>query len=891
MDKNAIKKYAIWAREELLHRVSAKAQEYGITSDETEDAGAGFINDKLLTDTEKKQRTALIAKIRGDGYEQALEEIAYTWFNRFIALRFMEVNGYLPTRVRVFTDDENHFRPQILAEAIHLDLPGLDVDKVIDLKQRNDNDALYKYLLITQCNALNAVLPDMFQKIDDYTELLFPDNILREGSVLARLVSDIPAEDWTDHVQIIGWLYQYYNTELKAKVFARPSGQKINKEDIPAATQLFTPDWIVRYMVENSLGRIFIDKRKNEGIYADGRAPEEMTWQETETKRIANERDIAEKMGWKYYLSEAEQTPEIRAQLAEIEQEYEALNVKDIKVIDPCSGSGHICGYLFDVLIQMYEQAGYNSRSAVRSIIENNLYGLDIDERAAQLTYFAVMMKGCRYDGRFLTRTDAYGKPDVPQPRVYAITESNGIKSDVIDYFVNGDSSLQKELDPILHDMRDAKEYGSLVQVTPVDFGTLYARFDEIIDDVSIYKEQVLAELLPLVRVAQVLAQRYHVVCTNPPYMAVSNAGEKLQAYIKKNYPDSKADLFAAFIERCGRYAGKNGYQAMVTMHSWMFLSSFEKLRAKLQLLDTVNMVHLGARAFEEIGGEVVQTTSFVMRKSHIKDYQGTYCRLIEPTTQQGKEEMFLAGENRYSARQDNFSKIPGVPVAYWVSEQLLSIFEKKFFISDIAEPRVGMATANNERFIRLWFEVNLSRIGFSMSTRNAAKKSGKRWFPFAKGGEKRKWYGNNDYVVNWENDGAEIQNFRDTETGRIRSHNYNLDYIFQSAITWTVISSSYTSFRFCPEGFLYSNSGYGMFFKDNQQKIETLGLLNTKIVAEILKVLSPTIGFESGYLRKIPYMQGTEKVGEIVQKSVQLTKLDWDSYETSWDFKRHPMV
>lgn len=355
MDKNAIKKYAIWAREELLRRVSAKAQEYGITSDETEDAGAGFINDKLLTDTEKKQRTALIAKIRGDGYEQALEEIAYTWFNRFIALRFMEVNGYLPTRVRVFTDDENHFRPQILAEAIHLDLPGLDVDKVIDLKQRNDNDALYKYLLITQCNALNAVLPDMFQKIDDYTELLFPDNILREGSVLARLVSDIPAEDWTDHVQIIGWLYQYYNTELKAKVFARPSGQKINKEDIPAATQLFTPDWIVRYMVENSLGRIFIDKRKNEGIYADGRAPEEMTWQETETKRIANERDIAEKMGWKYYLSEAEQTPEIRAQLAEIEQEYEALNVKDIKVIDPCSGSGHICGYLFDVLIQMYE--------------------------------------------------------------------------------------------------------------------------------------------------------------------------------------------------------------------------------------------------------------------------------------------------------------------------------------------------------------------------------------------------------------------------------------------------------------------------------------------------------------------------------------------------------
>ena len=547
MDKNAIKKFAVWARRALIERVSQKAMQYGIEEHNSLPAGVDSVNGKVLTDTEKAQRRALIAQIQAKDYKEVMEEVAYTWFNRFIALRFMEVNGYLPSHVRVFTDEENHFKPQIIDEALHLDLDGLDMEKVYGFKNANQTEELYKYLLITQCNALNSVLPGMFQRISDYTELLLPDNLLREGSVLEQMVENIPEEDWRDAVQIIGWLYQYYNAEKKDEVFtALKKNVKITKENIPAATQLFTPDWIVRYMVENSLGRLWVEGHPNDTLKAD----------------------------WKYYLEEAPQEPEVEAQLAEIRKEYAALTPDKIKCIDPCCGSGHILVYLFDLLIQIYESYGYTTREAVESIVQNNLYGLDIDDRAAQLAYFAVMMKARQYDRRFLSRGT--------QPHVYAIRESNGVDHYALEYFCNGDAKLKAAMDSILKDLKDAKEYGSILTVAPVDFAALYARFDEVIGDINLNKNAVLTQLLPLVQAAEALAQKYDVVVTNPPYMGSSGMGAKLAEYVKKNYPDSKSDLFACFIERGNNAVVRHGLNCMVTMQSWMFLSSFEKMRTNI---------------------------------------------------------------------------------------------------------------------------------------------------------------------------------------------------------------------------------------------------------------------------------------------------------------------
>ena len=735
MDKNAIKKYAVWARRELISRVSQRAALYEITDKDYGDASADSVLGRVMSAEEKHQRQALIAQIREKGYEQVMEEIAYTWFNRFIALRFMEVNGYLPSRVRVFTDDENNFKPQILTEAINMELDGLDMEKVYALKNANDDDALFKYMLIVQCNALSSILPGMFQRISDYTELLLPDNLLREGSVIEQMISMIPEEDWKDAVQIIGWLYQYYNSEKKDDVFAAlKKNVKITKENIPAATQLFTPDWIVRYMVENSLGRLWLEGHPD--------VKEQLLPTEEEQSAYAAGNRDPEDTKWHYYLEEAEQEPDVQEQLAEIRKEYAALTPDQLKVIDPCSGSGHILVYMFDVLMQIYESYGYTTREAVASIVENNLYGLDIDDRAAQLAYFAVMMKARQYDRRFFSRGI--------QPHVYAIAESNHVDSFALEYFCNGDAKLKKAMDTIISELHDAKEYGSILTVTQQDWSALYARFAEIEEDIYISREAALSGLLPLVQTAQALAQKYDTVVTNPPYMAVSNADAKVNDYVKKNFPDSKADLFAVFIERCGQMAKKNGYQAMITQHSWMFLSSFEKLRTKLLVVDIVNMAHLGARAFEEIGGEVVQTTAFVIRKSHIADYKGEYCRLIEPTSQQGKENMFLDGENRYNTDQSNFSKIPGSPVAYWVSAGLLSAFATGKSLGDIALARNGMKTGENGRFVRLWWEVILQGFNSTACDWKEASSSGAKWFPYNKGGEFRKWYGNNDCIVNW---------------------------------------------------------------------------------------------------------------------------------------------
>ena len=840
MNKNAIQKFAIWARNELIAQVSQRAYQYGIDESGFGDASADTLNGRLLTAEEKSQRQELIKQIKEKGYKQVMEEVAYTWFNRFIALRFMEVNNYLPSHIRVFSDDSGAFKPEILIDVLHLDLPGLDSGKVAEYIESNDTEALYRYLLLTQCNALNSALPVMFERMGGYTEMLLPNNILRQDSVLGHMVSDIPEGDWQDAVQIIGWLYQYYNTELKDDTFAQlKKNVKITKERIPAATQLFTPDWIVRYMVENSLGRLWLEGHPNAELHD----------------------------GWNYYLDEAEQERPVEAQLAKLREEYKTIKPEEIKVIDPCMGSGHILVYAFDVLMQIYTSAGWDQREAAQSILKNNLYGLDIDDRAAQLAYFAVMMKARQYDRRLLTRGI--------QPNIYSIRESNGIQAMTIEYFHKDDPKLKADIESIVTEMRDAKEYGSILNITPVDFAGLYARFDEIRNDINMMQMSALDELQPLVKCAELLAQKYDVVVTNPPYMAVSNAGAKVNNYVKKNFPDSKADLFAVFIERCGQMVKKNGYQAMITQHAWMFLSSFEKLRTKLLAVDIVNMAHLGARAFEEIGGEVVQTTSFVIRKSHIADYKGEYCRLIEPTSQQGKEDMFLSGENRYAADQSNFSKIPGSPVAYWVSKGFQRLFSST--LGDVCDVKKGSDTGNNDRYVRNWWEVDVSKADFKCHT--------KKWIPYIKGGEARKWFGHLTFLVNWDNNGLEIRN---EPKATVR----NEQFFYREGITWSDVGTNSTTFRFFPSGCLRDNRGPAIFAR---MPFYVLGLLNSPVSQTAQRIVNPTICFQAGSAKAIPYIEGNsvqiQECTDLTAKNVDISHNNWDSYETSWDFKRNPLV
>ena len=853
MDKNAIKKYAVWARRELIERVSQRAMIYGITAKDAGDPNAESVNGHLLSQAEKRQRQALIRNIKTKGYEQVMEEVAYTWFNRFAALRFMEVNGYLPSHIRVFTNDVGEFKPQILAEAIHLELDGLDMNKVYELESANKSEELFKYLLIVQCNALNSILPVLFQRIEDYTELLLPDYLLREGSVIEQMISTIPEEDWTDQVQIIGWLYQYYNTEPKDKVFANlKKNIKITKENIPAATQLFTPDWIVHYMVENSLGRLWLEGHPNDALKSE----------------------------WKYYLDEAEQEPEVQAQLATIRKEYAALKPEEIRVIDPCMGSGHILCVLFDVLVRIYEDYGYTAREAAVKIVENNLWGLDIDERASQLSYFAVMMKARQYDRRFFTRK--------VQPHVYAIEESNGITSAPMhDMGLNLTkeeyTEAVKQAMRLVEEMHDAKEYGSIIRVTSCDWDLL-RRFavprgaSEGQMMLDIHGEiEASARLQVLINIGETLSQKYHTAVTNPPYLSSGGMSSILQEYVKRYYADSKADLFAVFIEKCQGFLVKSGFQAMITQHSWMFLTSFENLRDKLVNSDLVNMVHLGARAFEEIGGEVVQTTSFVFRKNLNRGYIGTYCRLLSPTTQNGKEEMFLKRENRFTACTDKYSLIPGKPYAYWISEKFASVFSNKK-LSSYVTAQEGLKTADNERFIRFWHEIDITKSNLFSDSRDI------KWVKHTKGGQFNRWYGNNDSVLNYENDGYELRNFKKASlTG---TENY-----YKPDITWTRISTGNASFRYTPAGSIPNMAGLALYCNDLMYYI---GLLNSKVIGECLAIMNPTINYPPGTICKLPVVYSAEyaeQVRDLARRCIEISKCDYDSFEQSWDYMRHPLV
>lgn len=884
MDKNAIKKFAVWARTELIARVSLKGVEYGITEDNIEDANADSVGGKVLTADEKKQRQALIAEINDKGYKQVMEEVAYTWFNRFSALRFMEVNGYLPSHVRVFTDEENNFKPQIITEAIHLDLDGLDMEKVYELKDAEKTEELYKYLLIVQCNALNKILPGMFQKIADYTELLLPDNLLREGSVIQQMIELIPEDDWKDAVQIIGWLYQYYNSEKKDDVFAAlKKNVKITKENIPAATQLFTPDWIVRYMVENSLGRLWLEGHPD--------VKEQLLPTEEEQSAYAAGNRDPEDTKWHYYLEEAEQEPEVQAQLSEIRKEYAALTPDQLKVIDPCSGSGHILAYMFDVLMKIYESYGYTTREAVASIVENNLYGLDIDDRAAQLAYFAVMMKARQYDRRFFSRGI--------QPHVYAIVESNHVDKFAVDYFCNGDMKLTAAMDTIIKELHDAKEYGSILTVTPQDWSVLYDRFAEITKDINMSRDTVLRELLPLVQVAEALAQKYETVVTNPPYMGMRNMNDKLNDFIKEKYADYKADFFSSFVIHSSEMTKKNGFCGFFTPYVWMFIQSYENMRNYLYNQATIEtLIQFEYSAFEEA---TVPVCTFAFRNDYVKR-KGCYLRLVDfrggmEVQRQKSLEAILNHKCGFYYEQstDDFSKIPGSPVAYWVNENVAKAFDTGKTLSSVARTRQGLASSDNNRFLKLWWEPSFVKIGFGMKNAEIAKQSRRKWFPCNKGGEFRKWYGNNVYVVNWENDGKEMLEYAAKLYGSPTRTIKNIAYYFQGGMTWGTITSGKLSMRHSPVGFIPEHAG-GMIplLHWGEKEEYLLGMMNSNTAMLFLSFLSPTLRFTEGPVGLVPILYDKRYCGNIahiVKNCESDSILDWDSFETSWDFRHHPLL
>ena len=845
MNKTQLKNFAVAARVALIERVKDRARGFGI--DEKTCAGGAVIPSKmfqtlggaLLSQTEINQRDALLTRIQSRGYDQVMEEAAYTWFNRFIALRYMQEHNLLPVSVRVLPDAPGAL-PELVRQAQNVELDGVDFSHVVELLEGNRTETLYTELLIALCNQLSDVLPQMFEPISDYTELLFPDGLLREDSVLAMLAA-VDAENWAD-IQVIGWLYQYYNTELKNETFELlKKNVKITKERIGAATQLFTPEWIVRYMVENSLGRLWLEGHD----------------------------DPALRRRWRYYMDEAEQEPQVAAQLAQIRAQESRIQPEEIRLLDPCMGSGHILVYAFDVLMEIYRTQGYTDRDAVSAIIENNLYGLDIDDRAAQLAYFALMMKACEHDRRFLRRG--------VQPHVCAVAEWNGNPNDSPAW-----SDGQRRAARMLREtFKDAKEYGSILSIPKPLADALDALGENPFSGETALGVDA-ENLQRLAAQAKIMARKYDVVVTNPPYMGSSGMGARLAEFVKKQYPDSKSDLFAVFMERGREYTKANGYLAMITQHAWMFLSSFEKLRAKLMEIDTVNMAHLGARAFEEIGGEVVQTTAFVMQNRHVHGFKGMYARLIEPTTQDGKEEMFLDGQNRFSARQDNFEKIPGAPVAYWVSEKFVKNYSYAKF-GDYAEVITGMTIGDNNNYLRLWYEVNFMKEVFNASSMAEVDLSTTKWIPYSKGGLRRNWYGNYEYVVNW----SQKDKFNRSKT--------TLQHLYlRKGITWPFITSGDFSARFLPKGFLWDVAGSPCFFKDEVTLKYALAALCSKSVNYILQIVNPTINVQAADIAQLPFKVDTHYISLIVNNTnsnINISTEDWDSYETSWDFKRNPLI
>jgi len=812
MNKNAIQKYAVWARNELIEQIKQRAYQYGITEKGYGDENAIVISGRVLSPEEKRQRHEFIAQIKEHGYQQAVEEVAYTWFNRFVALRYMEVNDYLPTHVRVFSDASGSFNPEILKDVLHLDLPELDKAKVSDLLNANKTEELYRYLLLTQCNALNEALPEMFERMGSYTEMLLPNNILKPDSILGRLVMDIPEEDFRDAVQIIGWMYQYYNTEPKQAVFdGLKKNIKITKEKIPAATQLFTPDWIVRYMVENSLGRIFIGN-KIQGLGSSI----------SESERIAKEKEIADKMGWRYYIPEAEQTPEVRAKLRILRSQSPLKSPEDIRFIDPCMGSGHILVYAFDVLMQIYESEGYNPREAAKLILEKNIYGLDIDRRAYQLAYFSLMMKARQYNRRIFNEDV---KPQVYHPAGWS----------------------------------DGEEYGSLVKVDKLENKPEEKGVGEQIEFDDNYERD-----LRIWNFKRLLVQKYDVVVTNPPYAGSSGVNGKLSEFLKTNYPDTKSDMFAAFIERCLSFLKPAGFTSMITQQAWMFLASYEKLRYNINSSNSIeNMIHLGNGSF---GFADFGLTCFTIRASHVENFIGTYVKLVADNNPEWKEKAFLSGRYRYYTNNNNFRKIPSIAIAYWVHSFAMFDFEK---LSERFVSGGRNKTHNNELYVKCWWEI------FDRT----------RWVPYANGGDFRKWYGNYIDLVDWSESATDFYN----QHGGL----LNQKYWNKEGITWGAVTSGSNAFRIKESEFVYSSASPTIFNNSFTCDYSLLGFLNSKVSRYIIRLSNPTVNLNPNDILSLPY-NGSKKeqiTADIVMANISLSRTDWDSFETSWDFKRHPMI
>ncbi len=840
MNKTAIKKFAVLARILLIQAVTQKAFEYEITENGKNDPSQAAVNGQSLTSAEQSQRAQLIAQIQAKGFASTMEEAAYTWFNRFIALRFMEVNNYLPSHTRIFSDEDGNFKPEVLTDAVNLEIDGLDKELVLELLEQQKNEQLYQYIIITQCNALNEGLPEMFERIGGWTELLFPKNLLREDSVIAHMVKDIPESDWNDQVQIIGWLYQYYNSEPKDKVFANlKKNVKISAADIPAATQLFTPDWIVRYMVENSLGK----------LWAEGHGKPEHA-------------------NWKYYLEEAEQEDAVKAELENLRAAYRKIQPEQIKIIDPCMGSGHILVYAFDVLMDIYTACGWSERDAAKSILRNNLYGLDIDRRAYQLAYFAVMMKARQYNRRIFSAKN--------QPNLANF-------ADVMHVDI---SLLSGSLRKFAEQFQFADTYGSLMTVTKP------AGLDEAVSAFLPTFGMNERQLEMMMRIAQILTQKYDVVCTNPPYMGGSGMNATLSDFIKKNYPDYKSDLFSAFVIKCMEMAKSEGYLGFLTPYVWMFIQSYEKMRNYIYHTRTIEtLIQIEYSAFEEA---TVPICTFVLKNSKVCK-NGAYVRLAEfhgGMELQGQKTLEAIADHKcgfyYERNTENFSKIPGSPVAYWVSENFMRAFESKQ-LGDIGKARSGLQTGNNDLFLKYWYEVAHHNISFQMKSKMEYLKTKKKWVPQIKGGEYRKWYGNFDYVVNWENDGAEIKKCKGCRLNAMA----NEALFFAEGLTWSHTTSSGYGARFLPVGHLF-NVEAPTYFPDKDNIYYILAFLNSSITQDYLNIINPTVHYLVGNIMSLPIVENynkKEQIDTLVQENIELSKADWDAFETSWDFERHPLV
>ncbi len=880
MDKSILQKFAIEARRELREKIKAKAYEYGIKEDEIkkgeiESSDSIVVNGKTLNKNEKDQRRKLIEKIEtlneegSNGFDLVIEEVAYTWFNRMMALRFMEVNRYIKTRVLSSEEDNNI--PDIVTEALDISFKNVELDEeyIRELKLSTDIDAtqkLFKYMVINQCNELHNMLPFMFEKISDYTELLFPNGLLDEGSFVSKMIDTnyIPEEDW-EQVEIIGWLYQYYIAEEKDRVIK--AKKKYKKEEIPFATQLFTPKWIVKYMVQNSLGRYWIESHPED---------EEL------------------KKEWEFYLENPEKEPDFEEKIAPYVNKE--LNVEDIKCFDPACGSGHILVYMFEVLYEIYSRVGYEEREIPRLIIENNLYGLDIDDRAYQLACFAVVMKGASYNKRLLRSIERDGI----KLNIASIQETNNLNDTDIAYIAGEKSGKNfDKTKKFIETFYNGKTYGSLIKIDEFDKAFFEERLEYLknnpVDDIEMQssKENGVDELLEeLISQADIMIKTYDLLITNPPYMGNRYMNSELTDFISENYTKNKYDMFSAFMEYCMLKTKSNGQLGFITPYVWMFISSYIELRKYIVNGKTISsLVQLEYNAFE---AAVVPVCSFTLR-NYKSDIIGEYIRLSDfkgVENQSRKTLEAIVNENcgyRYRVSTGSFKDIPGFAIAYWAGDKFSKIFIENKSIKSIGEPKVGLQTGDNNKFLRIWQEVAIDKLSLNIDNRRFTINSPWRWFPYNKGGGYKKWYGNNEFVVNWENDGYEIRNFKNS-SGTLKSRPQNLDYYFRTCISWCKVTNIQVSFRYIPEGFIFDVAGCSLFIDNEEKLLEVLGIVNSKVINEMLKFMSPTMNYEVGQIGDLPIVDTKEYKNEIislVKSCIDISKKDWDLYEQSWDFKK----